>query len=68
LLVDTSVWLLAFRRDAPPDVPEVPALRRALESGEIVVTTALVLQELLQGFGGPSAAAPARIAPAAGIH
>ncbi|MBI1943573.1 MAG: PIN domain-containing protein [Betaproteobacteria bacterium] len=55
LLVDTSVWSLAFRRDAPPAGPEVQALRRALEGGEIVVTTGLVLQELLHGFAGPRA-------------
>ncbi len=55
LLVDTSVWSLAFRRDAPPAGPEVQALRRALEGGHVVVTTGLVLQELLQGFAGPKA-------------
>jgi predicted nucleic acid-binding protein len=49
LLVDTSVWSLALRRDAPPDVPEVRALRDALEGGEIVATTGVILQELLQG-------------------
>ena len=54
LLVDTSVWSLALRRDHPPDLPEVSVLARALEGGELVVTTGLVLQELLQGFRGPS--------------
>lgn len=49
LLVDTSVWSLALRRDAPPDVPEVRALRYALAGGEIVATTGVILQELLQG-------------------
>ena len=49
LLVDTSVWSLALRRDAPPDVPEVQALRNALAGGEIVATTGVILQELLQG-------------------
>jgi predicted nucleic acid-binding protein len=49
LLVDTTVWSLALRRDAPPDVPEVRALRNALAGGEIVATTGVVLQELLQG-------------------
>jgi len=49
LLVDTSVWSLALRRDAPPDVPEVRALRDALAGGQIVATTGLILQELLQG-------------------
>ena len=55
LFVDTSVWSLAFRRDEPSTTPEVQALRRALEGGEIVVTTGLILQELLQGFAGPRA-------------
>jgi predicted nucleic acid-binding protein len=47
--VDTSVWSLALRRDAPPDVPEVMALRDALGGGEIIATTGVILQELLQG-------------------
>ena len=55
LFVDTSVWSLAFRRDAPGPSVEVRALRSALEGGEPVVTTGLVLQELLQGFAGPRA-------------
>ena len=54
-LVDTSVWSLALRRDTAADLPEVRALREALESRELVVTTGLVLQELLQGFSGPRA-------------
>jgi predicted nucleic acid-binding protein len=53
--VDTSVWSLMLRRDQPADVPEVRGLVRALETGERVVTTGLVLQELLQGFSGPKA-------------
>ena len=57
LFVDTSVWSLALRRDAPADVPEIGALVRALQSGEQVVTTGFVLQELLQGFSGPKARA-----------
>lgn len=52
LLVDTSVWSLAFRRDASPDCAEVNALRGALEQGESVVCTGPILQELLQGFAG----------------
>src|SRR2546422_6462257 len=55
LFVDTSVWSLAFRRDGPASTPEVHALRDALEGGDIVLTTGLVLQELLQGFAGPRA-------------
>ena len=55
LFVDTSVWSLAFRRDTASSVAEVVALRRALEGGEIIVTTGLVFQEILQGFAGPRA-------------
>ena len=53
LLVDTSVWSMALRRDSPADLLEVRALADALEAGELVVTTGLVLQEILQGFSGP---------------
>ncbi len=55
LFVDTSVWSLALRRDAPGQTPEVLALREALEAGQEIATTGLVLQELLQGFAGPRA-------------
>jgi hypothetical protein len=55
LFVDTSVWSLALRRDAPPPPAEAHELRRAIEAGEMLVTTGLVLQELLQGFSGPRA-------------
>ena len=54
VFVDTSVWSLAFRRDAPPDMPEVHELRRSLDAG-VVYCTGLVLQELLQGFSKPKA-------------
>lgn len=57
LLVDTSVWSLAFRRDAVDSAPQVRALRHALDSGDTVITTGLILQELLQGFSGPRARA-----------
>jgi predicted nucleic acid-binding protein len=53
LFVDTSVWSFAFRRDAPSLMPEVLELLRAIEIGESLMTTGLVLQELLQGFAGP---------------
>jgi predicted nucleic acid-binding protein len=55
LFVDTSVWSLAFRRDAPSPEPVVLALLEALDSGYPMFTTGLVLQELLQGFHGPTA-------------
>lgn len=53
LLVDTSVWSLALRRDVESPVPEVMALRQALLGSDQVFTTGLVFQELLQGFAGP---------------
>jgi predicted nucleic acid-binding protein len=55
LLVDTSVWSLAFRRDGDSNSPSVDALRAALAGGDSIVTTGLILQELLQGFAGPRA-------------
>jgi predicted nucleic acid-binding protein len=55
LFVDTSVWSLALRRSPPATSPEVRMLVRAIEAGETLMTTGLVLQELLQGFSGPKA-------------
>lgn len=55
LFVDTSVWSLAFRRDALSDAREVIALRLALQQGQSIVSTGLVLQEILQGFVGAKA-------------
>jgi len=54
-LVDTCVWSLALRRDKPDAIPEVDELRRALEAGDEIFVTGLVLQELLQGFNKPKA-------------
>jgi predicted nucleic acid-binding protein len=55
LLVDTSVWSLALRRDVVVAQPEVLYLEQALVGSQTVVTRGLVLQELLQGFSGPKA-------------
>ncbi len=55
LFVDTSGWSLALRRDDDSGAPAVARLREALRSRESIVTTGLVLQELLQGFRGPKA-------------
>jgi predicted nucleic acid-binding protein len=57
LLVDTSVWSLAMRRDSGSELLQVRQLRDALDGSDSVVTTGLVLQELLQGFNGAKAAA-----------
>ncbi len=56
VLVDTSVWSLALRRTPAPRSPEIILLDKCLERGDLVVTTGIVLQELLQGFQGPSQA------------
>ena len=49
------MWSLALCRDVTSAEPAVERLRHALETGEGVFTTGLVLQELLQGFHGPKA-------------
>ena len=55
ILVDTSVWSLAMRRDEQPNSPELKILIRALDSGEEIYSTGIILQELLQGFAGAKA-------------
>ena len=57
LFVDTSVWSLALRRDTPSDAAPVRMLVRTIEAGDTLITTGLVLQELLQGLSGPRARA-----------
>lgn len=53
LFVDTSVWSLLLRRDQPHGSPHVGALVGAIDRGDRIVSTGLILQELLQGFSGP---------------
>ena len=55
IFVDTSVWSLAFRRDSADGSPQVEFLPSALAGNQLVVSTGLVLQELLQGFNGANA-------------
>ena len=52
-----AVVTLALRRDGSTAEPEVRALARALAGADAMVTTGLVLQELLQGFNGSRAVA-----------
>ena len=52
LFVDTSAWSLALRRNAQSAHASVAVLRRALLDGDTIVTTGIVIQELLQGFNG----------------
>lgn len=53
ILVDTSVWSAALRRDAKGYSREIRRLRSALQGGDAVFTTGLILQELLHGFSAP---------------
>ena len=55
LFADTSVWSLALRRNGKSAAPQIGALHSALEGEDLMVTTGIVLQELLQGFAGPRA-------------
>lgn len=50
VLVDTSVWSLALRRDGLADHPAVEQLSDLLDSGEDLFLTGLILQEILQAF------------------
>ena len=52
VLVDTSVWSLALRRDKAANEPEVEALRGAVERGDACLI-GVILQEVLQGFPSP---------------
>jgi hypothetical protein len=52
IFVDTSVWSLAFRRDAPGG-PFVAELSRAISAGDGIFISGLVVQEILQGVSGP---------------
>jgi len=55
VLVDTSVWSLALRRDRPNGNPSVDFLADALQREGSIFSTGLILQELLQGFSDPKA-------------
>lgn len=65
LLVDTSVWSLALRRDTPDEGPEVTHLRSALAGRELVVITGVVVLELLRGSLPDRVRAAVQIAAAA---
>ena len=50
VLVDTSVWSLAFRKEGPADHSAVKKLARLLEDGEELFLAGVILQEILQAF------------------
>jgi len=45
-----------MRRDELPNSPELKILIKALDTGEEIYSTGVILQELLQGFTGAKAA------------
>lgn len=49
MLVDTSVWSLAFRRKQEVSHPAVDQLREVISSGHAIFYTGIILAELLQG-------------------
>jgi hypothetical protein len=52
VLVDTSVWSLALRRDRPAPGREIETLRAVIEAGDACLL-GVILQEVLQGFPSP---------------
>ena len=57
IFVDTRVWSLFLRRDGERQELQVTRLKTALETGESIFTTGIVLQEILQGVGNPRSTA-----------
>ena len=49
VVVDTSVWSLALRKDAPPDNVRTETLKNLLNQGRVFLV-GIVLQEILQGI------------------
>lgn len=49
VLVDTSVWSLAFRRKTHVSSAQANLLRELIEQGDTIYTTGIIIQELLSG-------------------
>jgi predicted nucleic acid-binding protein len=49
VLVDTSVWSLAFRKTPKANEPAVEQLRELIAAGHTICYTGVILTELLQG-------------------
>lgn len=54
ILVDTSVWSLAFRKQGPAQHPAVSQLATFIEEQEEIVLIGLIIQEILQAFRNES--------------
>ncbi len=53
ILVDTSVWSLALRRQSSTVHAEAVLLRSLIEQGEDISILGIILQEILQGVRNP---------------
>ena len=53
IVVDTSVWSLAFRRERPAGAPQPRMLGELISSGQAVYLLGVMFQELLQGIRDP---------------
>ena len=53
ILIDTSIWSLALRRQSGVVNPESVMLRTLIEQGEDIHLLVIVLQEVLQGIKNP---------------
>ncbi len=53
VLVDTSIWSLALRRQAGAVNQEAISLRTIIEQGEDIYLLGVILQEVLQGIRNP---------------
>jgi predicted nucleic acid-binding protein len=53
ILVDTSVWSLALRRQSSAVNAEAVLLRTLIEQGEDIFMLGIILQEILQGVRNP---------------
>ena len=54
VVVDTSVWSLALRRQSPSHNVHTEKLRMLLKQGRPIVLPGVVLQEVLQGIRDPA--------------
>jgi predicted nucleic acid-binding protein len=53
ILIDTSIWSLALRRQSVVVNPEAMILKTIIEQGEDIFLLGIILQEVLQGIKNP---------------
>ena len=50
IIVDTSIWSLALRRQSHIQNPEAEILKKIIQNGEDIYLIGIILQEILQGI------------------